>query len=142
MKTTQAWAWLAVGVVALGLNGIYHDGGAVWVNRLADRIAFAIASPSDTLADLASERADRLVEKADLMTARDEAASCRLAAAMARFQSEVVRAQVATSVLTPDVVRVMKVSACPRVRVSVPRAPVVRIPAPVVHVEVSGNGPV
>ncbi len=35
MKTTQGWGWLTAGVLALGLNGIYHDGGAAWAHRIA-----------------------------------------------------------------------------------------------------------
>ena len=48
MKTTQAWAWLTAGVLALGLNGFYHDGGAVWAHRIADQLAEkseAVGSP-------------------------------------------------------------------------------------------------
>ncbi|MGD0760452.1 MAG: hypothetical protein ABR921_16250 [Candidatus Sulfotelmatobacter sp.] len=36
---TQAWAWLTAGVVALGLNGFYHDGGAAWAHRIAERVS-------------------------------------------------------------------------------------------------------
>jgi hypothetical protein len=41
MKTTQAWGWLAAGVLALGLNGIYHDGGAAWAHRAVGRVLTA-----------------------------------------------------------------------------------------------------
>ncbi len=36
MKTTQGWGWLAAGVLALGLNGIYQDGGAAWAHRIVE----------------------------------------------------------------------------------------------------------
>ena len=54
MKTTQAWAWLAAGVLALGLNGFYQDGGAAWAHRIVDGAIEQVASRSGTLVDLAS----------------------------------------------------------------------------------------
>ena len=33
---TRAWYWLAVGVLALGLNGYYQDGGLQGLHRLAN----------------------------------------------------------------------------------------------------------
>jgi hypothetical protein len=41
----------------------------------------------------------------------------------------------------PVMVRVRQVSACPRIRVNVPRAPMLPTPAPVIDVE-SGDGPI
>lgn len=40
---TQAWYWLAAGVLALGLNGYYQDGGLRQVHRLADSAVTTIA---------------------------------------------------------------------------------------------------
>jgi hypothetical protein len=93
MKTTQAWVWLAAGVLALGLNGIYQDGGAAWAHRAVNGAIERVAERSRGLVDLASERVDRFVEGANLVAVRDETASCRLAAAMARFQAGIARAQ-------------------------------------------------
>jgi hypothetical protein len=173
MKTTQAWAWLTAGVLALGLNGFYHDGGAVWAHRIADQLA----ENSEAVADLASEQIDGFMGTANLVAARDETASCRLAAAMARFQSKfaqvhttmahfedisarrevaLARAEVTRARIEARVVRMAPIAfdsvsgpvvICPRVRVSVPRIeipkmPVINIPAPVVHVDLPGNGPV
>jgi hypothetical protein len=163
MKTTQAWGWLTAGVLALGLNGFYQDGGAAWAHSAADRVA----ERSGALVDLASARVDRLVEKASLVATRDETASCRLATAMARFQTmrarsqagmgqlealsarqeaalarvggkrALIEAQIARVRFTPVVLHGVEapVVICPRV-------PMVRIPAPVVHVDVSGDGPI
>ena len=166
MKTTQAWAWLTAGVLALGLNGFYHDGGAVWAHRIADQLA----EKSEAVADLASEQIDGFMGTANLVAARDETASCRLAAAMARFQSKfaqvhttmahfedisarrevaLARAEVTRARIEARVVRMAPIAfdsvsgpvvICPRVRVSVPRIeipklPVIHIPAPVVHVD-------
>jgi len=179
MKTTQAWVWLAAGVLALGLNGIYQDCGAAWAHQAVNGTIERVAERSRGLVDLASERFDRFVEGANLVAVRDETASCRLAAAMARFQAGIARAEggvaqfeamsareeaararveAARTRIEARAARVrmvpvafnaveIPVVACPRVRVSVPRVnvprlPVVEIPAPVVHVEMVGAGPV
>jgi hypothetical protein len=175
MKTTQGWGWLAAGVLALGLNGFYHDGGLGIAHRIVDRVADRVTEGSEFLANLASEHADRFAEQANVVVVRNETASCRLATAMARVQNRIaqsqvgwahaeamtarqeaamarveaeqarieaqtIRVQVATDVFRPMMVQAMKVPViCPRVRVSVPRVPMVRIPAPVVHVEVGGS---
>jgi hypothetical protein len=163
MKTTQAWGWLTAGVLALGLNGFYQDGGAPWVHLAADRVA----ERSGALVDLASARVDRLVEKTSVIPTRDEAASCRVATAMARVQTMMARsqsgmahfealsarqeaalarvegqrarieAQVARVRFSPVAFRAVEtpVVICPRV-------PMVRIPAPVVRVDVTGDGPI
>lgn len=43
----RAWYWLAAGVLALGLNGYYQDGGLEGVHRLADS---SMAKVSETRA--------------------------------------------------------------------------------------------
>ena len=86
---TQAWGWLTAGVLALGLNGLYHDGGAAWAHRIADRVA----EQSESMVDLASERIDGFVGKASLLAAWDETASCQFATAVARFQTKTARTQ-------------------------------------------------
>jgi hypothetical protein len=93
MKTTQAWGWLAAGVLALGLNGFYQDEGAAWAHRIVEGAIGQVAERSGALVDLASERVDRFVESAHLVAAQDETASCRLAAAMARFQGKIAPTQ-------------------------------------------------
>lgn len=39
----KAWCWLAAGVLALGLNGYYQDGGVQQIHRLADSAESTIA---------------------------------------------------------------------------------------------------
>jgi hypothetical protein len=39
----KAWYWLAVGVLALGLNGYYQDGGLHGVHRLANCARLRVA---------------------------------------------------------------------------------------------------
>jgi hypothetical protein len=87
----EAWGWLAAGVLALGLNGIYHDGGAVWMHRNVDRVIAQISNQSAAVLVLAAGRADWLMVKAHLAAARNETASCRMATAMARAQSKMAR---------------------------------------------------
>jgi hypothetical protein len=178
MKTTQAWGWLAAGVLALGLNGFYHDDGAAWAHQIVDEVRARVADRSGTLADLASAQADRFMERANLVAARDETASCRLATTMARFQTKIarsqagfahfeamsarqeaglarveaqrarivaptVRVQVATEGFRPGMVRAVNVPlVCSRLRMNVPRVPMVRIPAPVAQVEMPSGGPI
>jgi hypothetical protein len=93
MKTTQAWTWLAAGVLALGLNGLYHDGGAAWAHGVADEVVARVTDQTGALVNLASERADRFLKRADLVAARDGNTSCKLASAMARVQEKIVRTQ-------------------------------------------------
>jgi hypothetical protein len=91
MKATQGWGWLTVGVMALGLNGFYHDGGLVWAHRVADQVAAVAAGQPATLADLASAGVDRIAERANMASTRGEATSCRVAAVMARLQAKQAR---------------------------------------------------
>jgi len=156
MKTTQGWGWLVAGVLALGLNGFYRDGGAAWAHRVADRVVVR----SGALADLASEQVDRFMEMADLVAVRDETTSCRLATAVARFRTKMVwtqtgmahfeamsarqeaalarveadRAQIEARVarlrLRPVTFNSVEIPVvvCSRVRVNVPRVNVPRVP--------------
>jgi hypothetical protein len=87
MKTTQAWGWLTAGVLALGVNGFYQDGGAAWAHRIADQVAHRSAN----LIQDASEQVGQVAELTNLVGARSETASCRMATAAARFQTNLVR---------------------------------------------------
>jgi hypothetical protein len=93
MKTTQGWGWLVAGVLALGCNGFYQDGGAAWAHRAVDGVAARITERSEALADLAAERVDGFTERASVAAVRDETVSCRLATTMARFQTKTARTQ-------------------------------------------------
>jgi hypothetical protein len=198
---TQAWGWLAAGVVALGINGFYQDGGFAWAHRVADRIE----SRSAAVLALASGRAERFLAEARIVNAQDnaevdrwEAMSVRREAQAARAAVAQVRVQTAEARVAcrripavqvdPAVFKEIRIQACPRVHVNIPRmarmdVPAVRIPAisiprieipqvniprvniprveipsiniprieipkisvpaiPVIHVEMSGEGPV
>lgn len=93
MKNTQAWGWLVAGVLALGLNGFYQDGGAVWAHRAVDSVIGRIVDQSGAVLALASGHADRFMVKANSLAARNETASCRWATAAARFQTKIARSQ-------------------------------------------------
>jgi hypothetical protein len=95
MKTTQGWGWLATGVLALGLNGVYLDGGGAWAHRNVDGVVARMVNQSEAVIALASGRADRFVTNASMVAARDETASCRLATAMARFQTRMSQTKMA-----------------------------------------------
>ncbi len=66
MKSTQAWGWLAAGVLALGLNGIYQDGGAAWAHRRSDRPDRRSSSRTEAVLALAAGRADWFVAKSEM----------------------------------------------------------------------------
>ena len=97
---TQAWAWLTAGVVALGLNGFYNDGGAAWAHRMADRIADRV----DYAVERVSGHAEQVLAKAQMasdreemnleQTAREETPSCPLSTALVRVQNRLARTQV------------------------------------------------
>ncbi len=88
MKTTQAWGWLAAGVLAAALNAGYHDGGLEWAHRIADRAQHVSAA----VADLANGRADQFLAEVSLMRARDSMTALS-DSALANAQDEMARAQ-------------------------------------------------
>jgi len=93
MKNTQAWGWLAAGVLALGLNGIYHDGGACWARQAVKVVVDKIEEQAGPVLALAAGRADLFMVRNGMMAARVETASCRVATAVARAQGKIAGAQ-------------------------------------------------
>jgi len=92
-------------------------------------------------------RVETLAARQDAQLPRLEANRARmegqLAAKAARFRMAAVRFNSAEfSPVQNPTVQNLKTPACPRIRVNVPRPPAVRIPVPMVHVEVAGAGPV
>src|SRR5689334_12878702 len=87
MKTTQAWAWLTAGVLALGLNGIYQDGGAQWAHRIVEEGVYRAAAVLEPL----SGRVDQFLAEAQMAAVRTETNNCRLATALTRLQSAAAR---------------------------------------------------
>jgi hypothetical protein len=89
MKMTQAYAWLAAGVLAAGLNASYHDGGLPWAHEIAGEVEHNSAAVSQ----LASGHASQFLSEMQLVTARQQTASCQLSTTLARVQAEFVRKQ-------------------------------------------------
>ncbi|HTU42847.1 MAG TPA: hypothetical protein VMF10_14150 [Candidatus Aquilonibacter sp.] len=87
MKSTNAWGWLAAGVLALGLNGIYHDGGSAWAHRVLEPVIGRIAQRTAPVLALASGDAEGFVAETRAAFANNEIASCRWAASLARVES-------------------------------------------------------
>ena len=97
MKSIQGWGWLAAGVIALGLNGIYHDGGAAWARRNVGQVIERIESRTEPVLALAAGRADWFLTQAKITAAQEQTASCRAATAVARFQTKMARSQTGTA---------------------------------------------
>jgi len=173
---TQAWGWLAAGVLAAGLNAVYHDGGFDWAHGIADRAEHDSAA----VLALASGQAERFFAEARLaghdeaglsgvdaalaqvqakvadgegclarveaMSARQEAQLAQVQAVRARIEARVAarkaQCRVASVMAPAAFVQVAVPQVCPRVRVNIPRIPRISVPAPVVHVETVGAGPV
>jgi hypothetical protein len=91
MKSTQAWGWLAAGVLALGLNGVYHDAGAGVLHRAFDRVVGRVAHRTELVLALASGRAEWFMAKTAV--AQNEIPSPRWQGAVADVQSKVAQAQ-------------------------------------------------
>jgi hypothetical protein len=166
---TQAWGWLAAGVVALGLNGFYQDGGWQWAHQIVDRVS----RDSSAVIALATGRADRFLAEASVVSAQREATACpwsieklriqtkmpefgkgfdrfqvmsarqqeqfaRMEAARARMEAKMARLRIpavtVNSVELPSL-QSLPLAGCTRMRVSVPRLPKIRVPAPpVIHI--------
>ncbi|HUO25959.1 MAG TPA: hypothetical protein VMU61_09835 [Candidatus Aquilonibacter sp.] len=89
MKGTQAWTWLAAGVMALGLNGYYHDGGARWAHQIADYAAMQ----STAVVTMSADRVGQLASEVRLLASPGEDRSCRVTTAMAHLQTRLARGQ-------------------------------------------------
>jgi hypothetical protein len=76
---------------------------------------------------------------------REQAQLARLEANRARIEAQVqaklARVRFVEANFNPVVVKLPEIT-CPRVRVNMPRMPRIKVPAPTVHVEYSGPGPV
>jgi hypothetical protein len=170
---TQAWGWLAAAVLAAGLNASYHDGGLRWAHRIADQIghntnavlalatgradqflteARFVASPQELTPcrfAVAMERAQGRMAVANAGFDRFHAMSDRQVAQLQRFEASRIQMQAQLAAmripaveLNPVVVRTPRV-VCPRLRVSLPKPPLVHMPAvPEIHIDASGTGPV
>ncbi|MFY9845367.1 MAG: hypothetical protein WA718_08430 [Terriglobales bacterium] len=89
MDTNKAAYWIALGVLALGLNSEYRHGNFVAVHRVADR--------AGSLLCRVATRAERTLAVARILTTReapaDDLFAARERAEMARVESELLREQ-------------------------------------------------
>jgi len=100
-------------------------------NRIAGRVQARIA------------KSDAEFARVEVMSNREQAQLVRLEANRARIEAQVARIRIPAVAFNSVVVPSSRISVCPRVRVNVPRLPVVKVPAvPMVHVEIPGAGPV
>ena len=83
---TQAWGWLAAGVVAAALNASYHGGGLQWAHRIAARVEHN----SGAVLALATGRADQFLAEAQVLTAKEDGSSCPLHKALTQLRSAMV----------------------------------------------------
>lgn len=83
---TQAWGWLAAGVVAAALNASYHDGGLQWAHQIVDQVRHN----SQVVLAMATGQADQFMAEAQLASARHQATACPLAAAMAEARAKIM----------------------------------------------------
>jgi hypothetical protein len=167
---TQAWGWLAIAVLAAGLNASYHDGGLDW----AHRVEYRVEHNARAVLALATGHADQFLTEAQLLTPRAGTSKCPLTMALARVQTRVARSdaefdrfvaisdrqeaqieasrarmeaqlariRIPTAAFNPAVLGGTRV-ACPRIRVSIPQIPTIKAPmAPVIHIAAPGAGPV
>ena len=79
---TQAWGWLAAGVLAAGLNAAYYDGGLAWAHCLAGRIDHA----SEAVLALAGGRVEQFFAETRL-AGHDEVATGGVDAVLAQVQA-------------------------------------------------------
>jgi hypothetical protein len=89
---------------------------------------------------------DTEVERFNVMSAHEQNQLARFEANRARMEAQIARQtahiRIATAAFAPITVHVAPV-VCPRVRVNVPRVPMIRMPAlPVIHVDMASAGPV
>jgi hypothetical protein len=136
MASEKAWYWLAAGVLALGINGAYQDGGFRWAHQLAER--------SSAMFERVSEQGCRLVSMAEIILGREPATLARAQEHLAQLQErmstrETDRAQRRLEMAQAKIERAQEkverahlCSEFSRIQVHVPR--VVIPPMPAIHV--------
>jgi hypothetical protein len=149
MKTTQAWLWLTAGVLAAGMNAVYHDGGAQWahdiVDRVSDRVASRVEDPVedrveanivDRVIDRSQELLARATDHADLalsqarLTVSDEGHSpCRFRESTSSWKTGLARSQ-------STVDRIKSLSARQKAQIARVEAKRVRVEAAISRVSV------
>jgi hypothetical protein len=82
-------------------------------------------------------------DRFEAVTDRQQAKLVRFDAKRARMEAEIARIQIPAVSMSTATFSSSRITICPRVRVNIPQAPRINMPAiPVVRIESSGNGPV
>jgi hypothetical protein len=84
---TQAWGWLIAGIMALGLNGFYQDGGFEWAHRAVNEVE----NSTGAVLALASGHAEQFLAEAQLLKAASENPSCPLERQLAHVRAWVAQ---------------------------------------------------
>lgn len=94
MKNAQAWGWLTAGVLALGLNGIYHDSGAAsWAHRAVDGAIARMEQRTGPVLALATGRAESFLSHTSDGFAQRRVVSCDWNPKIAQYQARAARLQ-------------------------------------------------
>jgi hypothetical protein len=83
------------------------------------------------------------VAEFERMTARQEAQLARIEATRAHLEARLIRIRIPAVALNRIEAPTPRVSVCPRVRVIIPRMPMIKVPTPpVIHIDTFNLGPV
>ena len=167
---TQAWGWLATAVLAAGLNAGYHDGAFQWAHQIVGRVGhssiavLALATgradqflteariiaahhssscPLEAAAHMRAVLAPAPTNFAEFeqMTDRRQAQLAKIEAKRDRLEARLVRIRIPALALNRIEASTYRV--CPRVRVNLPRMPMIKVPTPpVVHIDMGNLGPI
>ena len=86
---------------------------------------------------------DAELNRVEVLTDRGQAQLIRLEANRSRIEAQLAKVRIPAMAFNPAVVSSPRISICPRLRMSIPRLPVVKVPTvPMVHIDMPGAGPV
>jgi len=115
---TQAWGWLTAGVLALGLNGFYQDGGFAWAHELVSKVEHS----ANAVVALASGHANDFLTEARFLTSYKQSPSCPLTTQLARVQTRMAvihdRAQSGEGIARLEVMSARREAALARLQAS------------------------
>jgi hypothetical protein len=95
---TQAMGWLAMAVVAAGMNASYHQGGMRWAHQIVNQVGYRTSA----VIALATGNAEQFLAEAQLakaqvvneqVQARNEVSSCPFERTLTRVQNRIARSQ-------------------------------------------------
>ena len=99
------------------------------------------AAAAEIRAALAPAETD--VAEFEQMAARQEAQLAKMEANRARLEARLIRIRIPAVALNPIEAPTPRVSVCPRVRVIIPRMPMIKVPTPpVLHINSGNLGPI